>query len=73
MGTNDTLLTWIESKPGPFTARTQDAVWDAAWKNFNEGPTGRIDRQLDFMMRLGEVGIDVRPTGLGGYILDSKT
>ncbi len=65
------LATWIASKPGPFTARTQDAVWDAAWKNFNEGPTGRIDRQLDFMMRLGEVGIDVRPTCLGGYILDS--
>ncbi len=72
MGTNDTLLTWIESKPGPFTARTPDSVWDAAWANFNEGPTGQIDGQLIFMLRLGEVGIDVRPTGLGGYVLDSK-
>ncbi len=69
---NRELATWIASKPGPFAGRTQDSVWDRAWANFNEGPTGRIDSQLDFMMRLGEVGIDVRPTGLGGYVLDSK-
>ena len=70
---NRELATWIASKPGPFSGRTQDSVWDMAWRNFNEGPTGGIDSQLDFMMRLGEVGIDVRPTGLGGYVLDSKT
>ncbi len=69
----NTLATWVASKPGPFTGRTQDSVWDMAWANFNEGVTGQITRQLDFMMRLGEVGINVRPTGLGGYVLDSKT
>ena len=67
------LASWIASKPGPFTGRTHDDVWDAAWKNFCAGPTGGIDGQLIFMLRLGEAGIDVRPTGLGGYILDSKT
>ncbi len=65
------LATWVASKPGPFAGRTHDAVWDMAWRNFNEGPTGGINSELRFMMRLGEAGIDVRPTCLGGYILDS--
>ena len=68
--TNSALATWVASKPGPFSGRTPDAVWNAAWANFNEGLTGQINSQLDFMIRLGQAGIDVRPTTLGGYVLD---
>ncbi len=67
------LETWIVSKPGPFAGRTPDSVWRAAFSNFLEGPTGGINNEVRFMMRLGEAGIDVHPTGLGGYVLDSKT
>ena len=67
------LATWVASKPGPFAGRTHDDVWDMAWRNFNEGPTGGLANQVKFMMHLGEAGIDVHPTGLGGYVLDSKT
>ena len=70
---NTELKNWIEGKPGPFAARTPDNVWDAAWKNFNEGLTGGITSELDFMMRVGDAGFDVRPTGLGGYVLNRAT
>ncbi len=64
------LATWIESKPGPFSGRTHDDVWDMAWKNFCAGPTGGLANRVKFMMHLGETGIDVRPTALGGYVLE---
>ena len=67
------LATWIASKPGPFTGRTQDSVWDMAWANFNEGPTGGITVQLDFMLRLQQQGIGIRHLAIGGYALDRVT
>lgn len=73
MGTNDTLLTWIESKPGPFTARTQDAVWDAAWKNFNEGETGGLTNELLFSVQMMQAGFGIRALAVGGYALDKVT
>lgn len=66
------IETWIASKPGPFTGRTPDSVWTLAWRNFNEGPTGGINNELGFMMAVGDAGVEVRPTTLGGYILDTK-
>lgn len=67
------LATWLESKPGPFVGRTPESVWRQAWKNFNEGETGRIDGLLDFMIRLGDAGFDVRAFAIGGYALDKVT
>ena len=69
----NTLATWAASKPGPFVARTEGEVWRLAWRNFNECPMGGITSELDFMMRLGVAGFDVRPTALGGYVLDRVT
>ena len=34
---NKELAAWIRGRPGPFAGRTHDAVWDMAWRNFNEG------------------------------------
>lgn len=67
------LETWIVSKPGPFAGRTPDAVWAEAWRNFNEGPTGGINNELRFMMRLGEAGYEIRTLAIGGYALDRVT
>jgi len=64
------IETWIESKPGPFAGRTHDAVWDMAWANFNEGPTGQIDGQLIFMVDLQRAGYEIRTLAIGGYALD---
>ena len=50
------LATWVASKPGPFAGRTLDAVWRLAWANFNDGPTGGLNVELDFMIRLGQAG-----------------
>ena len=68
--TNPAILNWIESKPGPFVARTQDAVWRLAWQNFNEGPVGRVDTELGFMMAVGDAGFEVRTLAIGGCVLD---
>ncbi len=67
------LATWVASKPGPFTGRTHDDVWDAAWKNFCAGPTGGIDGQLIFMVDLQQAGFGIRVLAIGGYALDRVT
>ena len=67
------LATWVASKPGPFSGRTHDAVWDMAWRNFNEGPTGGVTQELQFMIRLGQAGYGVRALAVGGYALDKVT
>ena len=61
---------WLAERPGPFAARTVDAVWREAYTNFMDGPArGRIDGKLDFLMACSEAGVDVRRTGVGGYVL----
>lgn len=60
---------WIAERPGPFSARTVDGVWRLAFENFMDGPCGRIDGRLDFMMACSAAGVDVRKTGCGGYVL----
>ena len=67
------LATWVASKPGPFSGRTHDAVWDMAWANFNEGPTGQANSQLIFMVDLQRAGFGIRPLAIGGYALDRVT
>ena len=64
------LATWVASKPGPFVARTEGAVWRQAWANFNEGDTGGVTQELQFMIRLGQAGFGVRTLAVGGYALD---
>ncbi len=67
------LRIWIESKPGPFTGRTHDAVWDMAWRNFNEGPTGGLTNELLFSVHLQQAGFGIRALAVGGYALDKVT
>ena len=67
------LGTWVASKPGPFSGRTPDSVWDQAWANFNEGDTGGLNVELDFMIRLQTAGYGVRALAVGGYAMDLVT
>ena len=67
------LATWVASKPGPFVARTEGAVWRQAWANFNEGDTGGLNVELDFMIRLQTAGYGVRALAVGGYAMDRLT
>ncbi len=64
------LATWVESKPGPFVVRTEGEVWRLAWANFNDGPTGGVTQELQFMIRLGQAGYGVRALAVGGYAMD---
>lgn len=62
---------WVQSRPGPFAARTSAQVWDAALKNFHDCGFNS-DGLLDFMMRVSDAGFDAHPTIFGGYIMDRK-
>ena len=67
------IKNWLAGTPGPFVARTPNEVWDAAWHNFNQGETGGIYVQLDFMLRLGQAGFGIRHLAVGGHALDRVT
>ena len=67
------LGTWMASKPGPFVARTESAVWSLAWANFNTGDTGGVHLELDFMIRLQKAGYGIRALAVGGYAFDKVT
>ena len=67
------LATWVASKPGPFVARTENEVWRQAWQNFNEGQTGGLNVEFDFMIRLQTAGYGVRALAVGGYAMDRVT
>lgn len=65
---------WVASKPGPFVARTEQAMWNKAWKNFCEGgDTSGFRGQLDFMLRLGQAGFGARGLVPGGFAFDKVT
>lgn len=70
---NKELSDWVQSKPGPFAGRSHDDVWDTAWANFNEDPTGGLIVQLDFMLRLMQAGFGIRALAVGGFALDRVT
>jgi len=61
---------WLESKPGPFAGRTPAAVWGSAHENFRDFGHG-CELQVEFIVRAQGAGLDVRPTGVGGFVLDS--
>ena len=67
------LATWIALKPGPFSGRTQDSVWDMAWMNFNEGPTGGLDNEVLFITHMMRAGFGTRALVIGGYAMDRVT
>ncbi len=71
--TMNALATWVESRPGPFVARTEGEVWRQAWANFCDGPTGGVTQEFQFMIRLGQAGYCVRALAVGGYALDRVT
>ena len=54
-------------------ARTENAVWRLAWVNFNQGDTGTVYLELDFMIRLQQAGYGIRALAVGGYALDKVT
>ena len=67
------LKNWLASKPGPFAGRTHDAVWDMAWKNFNDGPTGNLNNEMMFRHFLMMAGFGTRALAVGGFALDRVT
>ncbi len=44
-----------------------------AWANLNDGPTGGVTQELQFMIRLGQAGYGVRALAVGGYAMDQLT
>ena len=71
MSNHNDIFTWLGRRPGVFEAPTEREVWIKAWQAFSGIPNLNGD-SLDFMMYVGEAGFEVRPTTLGGYILDTK-
>ena len=70
---NKELAAWIRGRPGPFSGRTHDAVWEMAWRNFCAGPTGGFDNELLFAVHLQEAGYGVRALKIGGFTMDEVT
>ncbi len=70
---NTELKNWIEGKPGPFAGRTHDEVWNQAWRNFNEGPTGGLDNEVLFRTQMMQAGYGIRALAIGGFALDRVT
>ncbi len=66
---NDIVL-WLARRPGVFEAPTERGTWTLAWRAFS-GLDELRGSSLGFMMAVEAEGFAVRPTCLGGYILDS--
>ena len=66
---NDIVL-WLARRPGVFEAPTERGTWTLAWLAFS-GILDLRGSSLGFMMAVEAEGFAVRPTCLGGYILDS--
>ncbi len=64
------LKIWLSRRPGVFECDTERQCWKAAHEHFSGGDAGRM--ALEFMIAVRDCGYDVRPTRLGGYILDVK-
>lgn len=61
---------WLHRRPGTFEADTENRCWDAAFRHFEDGRG--FGGSFAFQVMVGDAGFDVRPTALGGYILDVK-
>ena len=67
------LIRWIELKPGPFAARTQDACYQLAFDNFEAcGDTGSLHNPMAFIIALGAVGCGAMETPFGGFVLGDR-
>ena len=70
MSNHNDIVLWLARRPGVFEAPTERGCWTLAWLAFSGIPDLR-GSSLGFMMAVREEGFEVRPTTLGGYILDS--
>ncbi len=70
--TRDDVRTWLARRPGTFEQDSERRCWRAAWEHFNDAhyPVGH---DVEFMMIVEDLGFGVRPTALGGFILDKVT
>lgn len=66
------IIAWLNQRPGPFAARTEESVMKAAWANFNEGRVSSIEILLGFRFDLGKAKVRPRQTLLGGWVLDRE-
>ncbi len=71
MTTNHNDILWLARRPGVFEDPTERETWTLAWLAFSGIPDLR-GSSLGFMMAVEKEGFAVRPTCLGGYILDTK-
>ena len=65
------VIEWLKRRPGTFESNSENRVWRKAWEEFNDGEY-HPGESIRFMSYVLEAGFDVRPTALGGYILDAK-
>ncbi len=70
MSLHKDILVWLGRRPGVFEAPTEREVWDKAWKAFS-GEDRPGSGSFEFIVSVQDHGFDVRPTTLGGYILDT--
>ncbi len=70
MSNHNDISLWLARRPGVFEALTERGTWTLAWLAFSGIPDLR-GSSLGFMMAVEAEGFAVRPTCLGGYILDS--
>jgi hypothetical protein len=68
MTQNDVIL-WLGRRPGCFEAPTDRGCWTLAWEAFSGIPDLQ-GSSFAFMLAVKDEGFNVRPTTLGGYILD---
>ncbi len=70
MSNHNDIVLWLARRPGVFEVPTERGTWTLAWLAFSGIPDLR-GSSLSFMMAVEAEGFAVRPTCLGGYILDS--
>ena len=60
---------FLEQLPGPWAARSPDAVMVDAWTDFCKHDRGGITTRLEFALALYDLNVDVVSTGVGGFVL----
>ncbi len=70
MSNHNDIALWLARRPGVFEAPTERGTWTLARLAFSGIPDLR-GSSLGFMMAVEAEGFAVRPTCLGGDILDS--
>ena len=60
---------FLAQLPGPWSARSPDAVMVEAWSDFCKHDRGKIATRLEFALALYDLDVDVVSTGVGGWVL----